>query len=169
MNQVPSSPFPGWWQRTWPLVALGVLSVVMWTGRIRNIVGDDDLEGIGRFVRLAVAVAFVGFGVAMLVACWVGRQQRNWRRATVLATDGWRVGPGVPSWGRTVAQVLIALTVVVWLVQGVGIIIDPHHEVGFKVVHTFLMTGSLVVAAFGVWGLRRSWPVAATTRATMPG
>jgi hypothetical protein len=68
-----------------------------------------------------------------------------------------------------VAQVLVALTVVVWLVQGIGIVVDPNHAVGFKVVHTFLMTGSLVVAGFGAWGLRRSWPVASTTRATMPG
>jgi hypothetical protein len=169
MSQVASSPFPGWWQRTWPLVALGVLSVVMWAGRVRNVVGDDDLTGVGRTVRLLVSVAFVGLGVALLVACRIGRQQRNWRRATALAADGWRVGPGVPAWGRTVAQVLIGLTVVVWLVQGIGIIADPDHEVGFKLVHTFLMTGSLVVAGFGVWGLQRSWRVAATTRATMPG
>jgi hypothetical protein len=169
MNAVPSSPFPGWWQRTWPLVALGVLSVVMWAGRIRNVLGDEDLVGVGRAVRLVVAIAFVALGVALLVACRVGRQQRNWRRATVLATDGWRVGPGVPAWGRSVAQVLVALTVVVWLVQGIGIVVDPNHAVGFKVVHTFLMTGSLVVAGFGAWGLRRSWPVASTTRATMPG
>jgi len=169
MSQVPSSPFPGWWQRTWPLVALGVLSIVMWTGRIRNVVGDEDLEGAGRVVRLLVAVAFVGLGIALLVACGIGRQQRNWRRATVLAADGWRVGPGVPSWGRTVAQVLVALTIAVWLVQGFVILLDPNYGVGFKVVHTFLMTGSLVVAGFGIWGLRRSWRVAATTRATMPG
>lgn len=169
MSQVPSSPFPGWWQRTWPLVVLGILSVAMWAGRIRNVVGDEELSGFGRTIRLVAAVAFVALGVALLVACRVGRQQRNWRRATVLAADGWRVGPGIPTWGRTVAQVLIGLTVVVWVVQGVGIIVDPNHDVGFKVVHTFLMTGSLVVAAFGAWGLRRSWGVAATTRATMPG
>jgi hypothetical protein len=169
MSQVPSSPFPGWWQRTWPLVALGVLSVVMWTGRIRNVVGDEDLEGLGRVVRIVVAVAFVALGVALLVACRIGRQQRNWRRATVLAADGWRVGAGVPSWGRTVAEVLVALTVAVWLVQGFVILLDPNYGVGFKVVHTFLMIGSLVVAGFGMWGLRRSWRVAATTRATMPG
>lgn len=169
MSQVPSSPFPGWWQRTWPLVVLGVLSVAMWVGRIRNILGDDQLQGAGRAVRLLVAVAFVALGGALLVACRIGRQQRNWRRATVLAADGWRVGPGVPSWGRTVAQVLVALTVAVWLVQGIGILLDPNHDAGFKVVHTFLMTGSLVVAGFGAWGLRRSWRVAATTRATMPG
>lgn len=150
-------------------MALGLLSVTMWTGRIRNVLGDPDLGGFGLVVRLTMSVAFVGLGGALLVACWVGRQHRNWRRATVLAADGWRVGPGVPAWGRTVAQALIALTVVVWLVQGIGIAVDPNHDLGFKVVHTVLMTGSLVVAAFGVWGLRRSWPVAATTRATMPG
>lgn len=150
-------------------MALGLLSVTMWSGRIRNVLGDPDLVGVGLGVRLLMSLAFVGLGVALLVACWVGRQHRNWRRATVLAADGWRVGPGVPSWGRTVAQVLVALTVVVWLVQGIGIVLDPHHDLGFKAIHTVLMAGALVVAGFGVWGLRRSWPVAATTRATMPG
>src|SRR5690606_28809916 len=43
-----SPSVPGWWHRTWPVVALGVLSIVMWVGRIRNIVGDDDLAGFGR-------------------------------------------------------------------------------------------------------------------------
>lgn len=150
-------------------MALGLLSVAMWSGRIRNVLGDPDIDGLGLAVRLVMSVAFIGLGGALLVACWVGRQHRNWRRATVLAADGWRVGPGVPAWGRTVSQVLIALTVVVWLVQGIGIVLDPNHGIGFKVVHTVLMLGALVVAAVGVWGLRRSWRVAATTRATMPG
>ena len=165
----PSSPVPGWWQRTWPLVALGLLSVAMWTGRIRNVLGDDGLDGLGRSFRLLMAVSFVGLGAALLVACWTGSHDRNWRRSAHLAEDGWRAGPGVPAWGRRVATVLVWLTVLVWVVQGVGIAVDPNHDLGFKVVHTVLMTGSLVVAAFGAWGLRRSWPVASASRAGMAG
>lgn len=163
----PSAAVPGWWQRTWPLVALGALSVVMWTGRIRNVLGDDGLEGAGRAFRLAMAVSFVGLGVALLLACWTGSHNRNWRESAHRAADGWRAGAGVPEWGRTVAEVLVVLTAVVWLVQGVGIAIDPNHDLGFKAVHSFLAAGSLVVAGFGAWGLRRSWPVAPPSRPAM--
>jgi hypothetical protein len=164
----PSAAVPGWWQRTWPLVALGVLSVAMWSGRIRNVLGDDDLVGSGRVLRLAVAVAFVVLGATLLGACWIGSHNRNWREAAHRAADGWRAGAGVPEWGRTVAAVLVALTIVVWVVQGVGIAVDPNHDLGFKAVHTVLATGSLVVAGFGTWGLRRSWAVAPPSRSALP-
>ncbi|QGG94749.1 hypothetical protein [Actinomarinicola tropica] len=165
----PSAPVPGWWQRTWPLVALGTLSIAMWIGRIRNVVGDDALSGFGRSFRLGLALSFVLMGVALLTACWSGRRNRNWREAAHRADDGWRAGAGVPEWGRTVATLLVAWTTVVWLVQGIGILVDPHHDAGFKVVHTVLMLGSLVVAGFGAWGLRRSWPVAPPSRPAMSG
>ncbi|MBK5221761.1 MAG: hypothetical protein JJE52_02575 [Acidimicrobiia bacterium] len=165
MSVSPSSPVPGWWQRSWPLVVLGVLSVTMWIGRVRNIVGDDGLDGFGRTFRLAMAVSFVVLGAALLAACWIGRQNRNWREVAQRAPDGWRVGTGVPEWGRRVAVLLVGLTVVVWVVQGVGIGIDPNHDASFKVVHTFLAVGSLVVAGTAALGLRRSWPVARPTRA----
>ncbi len=164
----PSSVVPGWWQRTWPLVALGVLSIAMWSGRIRNVLGDDDLVGFGRVFRLAMAASFVGLGVALLVACWIGSHNRNWRESAHRAADGWRAGAGVPAWGRSVASLLVAYTVVVWLVQGIGIAVDPNHGVGFKVVHSVLAAGSLVVAGFGVWGLRRGWPVAPPSRTSVP-
>lgn len=160
MSTSPSSPVPGWWQRSWPLVALGVLSVTMWIGRVRNIVGDDGLDGFGRTFRLAMAVSFIVLGAVLLAACGVGRQNRNWREAAHRAPDGWRVGAGVPEWGLKVARLLVGLTAIVWVVQGVGIGLDPNHEVGFKAVHTFLAVGSLVVAGTAAWGLRRSWPVA---------
>lgn len=47
---------------------------------------------------------------------------------------------------------------------GVGILLDPNHDVGFKLVHTALMIGSLVVAGIAAWGLRRTWPVAPPSR-----
>jgi hypothetical protein len=159
-----TSPLPGWWHRTWPLVALGVLSVTMWTGRIRNVLGDDSLVGAGRAVRLALAISFVLGGAALLVACWAGRRARNWRQFAHHAPDGWRIGPGLPDWGARLAGVLAVWTAVVWVVQGVGILVDPNHDVGFKAVHTVLMVGSLVVAGTAAWGLRRSWPVAPPAR-----
>lgn len=159
-----SPPVPGWWHRTWPVVALGVLSVAMWIGRIRNIAGDDSLEGTGRAIRLVLAASFVAGGTAVLAACWQGWQARNWREVTRLEADGWRVGPGLPAWGVRTAAALAAWTAAVWTVRGIGILVDPNHGAGFKAVHTFLMVGSLVVAGTAAWGLRRTWPVAPPSR-----
>jgi len=159
-----SSPLPGWWHRTWPLVGLGLLSVAMWTGRIRNIVGDESLVGVGRAFRLVLAVSFVAAGAALLVACRAGWRDRNWRHFARRTAEGWTVGPGLPAWGLTLATGLAGWTAVVWTVQGVGILVDPNHDTGFKVVHTVLMVGSLVVAGTAAWGLRRTWPVAPPTR-----
>lgn len=164
---VASSPsIPGWWARTWPIVALGLLSIVMWTGRIRNIMGDESLAGSGRLVRLVLAVSFVVGGIVVLAACWIGRRNRNWREVARLEDHEWRIGPGLPGWGVGAATVLAGWTTAVWLVQGVGILADPNHDTGFKVVHTVLMVGSLIVAATAVWGLRRSWSVASPSRAS---
>lgn len=141
----------------------------MWIGRIRNVLGDDGLSGVGQAIRLVLSASFVLMGAALLVACAAGRRNRNWREAAHRAEDGWRAGAGVPEWGRSVATVLVGWTTVVWLVQGIGILVDPNHDTGFKAVHTFLMVGALIVAGFGAWGLRRSWPVAPPSRAAMSG
>jgi len=153
-------PVPGWLARTWPVLAIGVLSVAMWTGRIRNIVGDDDLTGAGRLGRLALAASFVVGGLVVLGAAAVGWRTRSWRHVARRDDDGWRVGPGVPEWGRRATVVLAGWTIVVWTVQGIGILLDPNHDVGFKVVHTVLMVGSLAVGAVALWGASRTWPVA---------
>ena len=136
----------------------------MWIGRIRNVVGDDDLTGLGRAIRLVLAVSFVAGGAAVLVACWQGWRFRNWRQVSRREPDGWRVGPGLPAWGVTAATVLAGWTAAVWTVQGIGILVDPNHDTSFKAVHTFLMVGSLVVAGTAGWGLRRSWSVAPPSR-----
>lgn len=164
MSLASSPPVPGWWHRTWPVVALGVLSVAMWTGRIRNIVGDEALAGSGRGIRLALAVSFITAGALVLAACWAGRRRPNWRESARWQTGGWRVGPGLPSWGVSAATLLCGWTVLAWTVRGVGILLDPNHDVGFKLVHTVLMIGSLVVAGIAAWGLRRTWPVAPPSR-----
>lgn len=159
-----SPPVPGWWHRTWPVVALGVLSIVMWVGRIRNIVGDDDLAGFGRAFRLVLALSFIVGGAVVLAACRQGYRSRNWRVASRREPEGWRVGPGLPAWGIKAAVIVAGWTAVVWTIQGVGILIDPNYDSGFKAVHTFLMVGSLIVAGTAAWGLRRNWPVAPPSR-----
>ncbi|MGY6499279.1 MAG: hypothetical protein ACXIVQ_00060 [Acidimicrobiales bacterium] len=165
MSPASSAPVPGWWQRSWPLVGIGLLSIAMWTGRIRNVLADESLVGLGRTVRLVLAVSFVLGGVVVLSACWAGSRARNWRTTTYFHDGEWRVGPGVPAWGRNAATALAGWTVAVWTVQGVGILLDPNHDAGFKAIHTVLMVGSLVVAGVALWGARRSWSVASPSRA----
>lgn len=165
MSPASSTPVPGWWQRSWPLVGIGLLSIAMWTGRIRNVLADESLVGLGRSVRLALALSFVIGGVVVLVACRVGSRSRNWRATTSHDGGEWRIGPGVPDWGQVAVRVLAAWTVVVWSVQGIGILVDPNHDAGFKAIHTTLMVGSLVVAGTALWGVRRSWSVASPSRA----
>ncbi|MFA5566217.1 MAG: hypothetical protein WC184_09825 [Acidimicrobiia bacterium] len=169
MNPSWSSPVPGWWSRTWPLVALGLLSVTMWIGRVRNVISTDTLHGPGLVFRLVMSLLFVGLGAVLLVSCWMGRQQRNWREFALRSSDGWRVRAGIPEWGRQLAAVLIVFTTLVWLVQGFGIMLDSNHTTSFKMIHTFLMVGSLIVAGTAGWGLRRSWPVVNSSRSTIPG
>lgn len=157
---VPSAPrVPGWRSRTWPAVALALLSLSMWTSRIRNVLADDGLSGVGTAWRLALALSFVVGGGLLAVACVEGWRARSWRHWAERADDGWRVGPGLPAWGHRVATALAGWTALVWTVRGVGILLDPNHDAGFKAVHTVLMVGSLVVAGAALWGLRRSWPV----------
>lgn len=136
----------------------------MWVGRIRNVLGDDDLTGTGQMLRLVLAGSFIVGGVAVLEACRHGRRDRNWRLASRREPEGWRVGPGLPAWGLRAAGLVAAWTAVVWVIQGVSILVDPQYDTGFKAVHTFLMVGSLVVAGVAGWGLRRSWPVAPPSR-----
>ena len=105
-------------------------TVVVWAGRIRNIAGDDDLSAPGRAWRLGAAVLFVVLAVAVLVA----------RRRAV-------------PYANTVLAALVALTVGWWGVRGVGILLDVDHDIGFKVVHTILMIGSITLAVWA-WGRR---------------
>lgn len=140
----------------------------MWVGRIRNVMSADSLHGLGLIFRLAMSLLFVGLGTVLLVSCWIGRKQRNWREFAKRTSEGWRVRAGVPEWGRQLAVTLIAITTLVWLVQGVGIMFDSSHTLSFKMIHTFLMVGSLIVAGTAGWGLRRSWPVVNSSRSTIP-
>src|SRR5690606_32876502 len=96
------------------VLALVVWTFLVWTTRINNILGDDDLEGGARVFRLALAVAFTALAVALLVGVV--------RRAP---------------WLRRAVEVTALATVSFWVVQGVGIL-TRDHGVGFKAVHTVL-------------------------------
>lgn len=104
-------------------------TLVVWIGRIRNILGDDELSTGGRTWRIGAAVLFVLLALAVLVTRRLARPEA---RAVLAALVLWTIG-----W---------------WSVRGVGILLDASHDTGFKVVHTVLMVGSI---AFAVWAWAR--------------
>ncbi len=102
-------------------------TAVVWVGRIRNVVGDDDLSGGARIWRIVVAVVFLVLA-ALLSTVALGR----WHRRPLGST-------------RLVA-IFCLWTIVFWAVRGGGLLFADH-DAGFKVVHTVLAVTSIGLAA----------------------
>lgn len=111
-------------------LAFVVWTLLVWLSRIRNIVGNDDLDATGQTVRLVVAAIFISGAVAVAVLSW-----RN-----LTARD-------------TVLRIFIVWTVGYWLIRGTGILLDDHGA-GFKTIHTVLAVVSIGLA-LASWPLRR--------------
>jgi hypothetical protein len=109
-----------------PIVFL-VYTGVVWLGRIRNIVSDDDLSGAARSWRLLVAALFLGLAAAVVV---------RWRDHT------------------KILAVLCVWTIGYWLVRGTGMLIGDY-STSFKVVHTVLTAGSVGLAVWA-WPYRKT-------------
>lgn len=118
-----------------PAAVLAVVTLVIWTTRIRNIWSDEELSTAGQLGRTALALAFTAFGVAVLGLWW-----RSLRRGAA------------PAAARTLVRAFAAWTTAVWIVRAVQIA-TADHEVGFVVVHTVLAVGSIALAA---WADRRA-------------
>ena len=110
--------------------ALLAWTLLVWVGRIRNVVADDDLSGFAFVWRLGAAVVFVVLALVVLVA----RLRRSPRAGALLAG-------------------LVAFTIGWWSIRGIGILLDPAHAIGFKIVHTVLMVGSIALAMWA-WARR---------------
>ena len=104
-------------------------TLLVWIGRIRNVLADDELSGGGRAWRLGAALLFVLLASAVFVA----RRRSSAQAAGLLAG-------------------LVVWTIGWWSVRGIGILLDGSHDAGFKVVHTVLMIVSIAVA---VWAWAR--------------
>jgi hypothetical protein len=104
-------------------VALVAWTFFVWTTRIGNILRDEDLDTAGRVGRTALALAFTAMAITILFG--VVRQT---------------------PWLRRAVEVVALATCVFWVVQGFGILVRDH-DLGFKVVHTILAVGSIVLAA----------------------
>ena len=101
-------------------------TAVVWVGRIRNVVGDDELTAGARTWRLVVAIVFL-----VLAALVATLPLGLWHRRPLGST-------------RLVA-VFCLWTIVFWTVRGGGLLFGDH-DVGFKVVHTVLALASIGLA-----------------------
>lgn len=110
-----------------PLLVLAAWTLLVWVGRIRNVISVDDLDGWAFTWRLAVALGFVGAGAALGITTLSGRPVC-----------------------RTIGAALAAVGIAWWLIRG-GAILVGDYEFGFKAVHTVL---ALTTVALGAWVLR---------------
>lgn len=111
-----------------PTLVLSVVTLLIWTTRIRNIWTDDDLDVAGQLVRTALSLSFTAFAVAGAWLWWDARRAagpRTWAPALVRAFAVWTTG--------------------VWVVRGVQIA-TADHELAFVVVHTVLAVVSVALA-----------------------
>ena len=120
----------------WLLLAFAAWTVLVWVGRIDNVLGDPDLSTGGRAARLALALSFMVLGLAVAVLAVRGRPLDRRGRVLVAVAAGW--------------------TVAVWVVRG-GQIALGDHSVGFVVVHLVLAVVSIGLA-LGAWHVTRTAP-----------
>jgi hypothetical protein len=134
------------------VAAFAVWTAVVWVGRIRNVVEADALSAAGRAWRLGLAVSFVVGAVVVAVRLW------SWA--------GGRAGspPAAPGSGLGRAVTALAVwTMAVWLVRGSAILAGPY-DTGFKVVHTVLAVGSVVLAVAAWRAVGGRFPVMTAPR-----
>lgn len=138
-----------------PVWALVAWSVFVWVSRVRNVLTNDDLTTGGTAWRLIIAALFVVGGLA--VAWLAYTETGDGIGATIVGTTG----PVVATpWTRrlVIGVTLLAVwTIGLWLVRGIGILLDSNHDAGFKTVHTVLMLVSIALAA-GAWRVVRREP-----------
>ncbi|MBC8365750.1 MAG: hypothetical protein H8E59_12190 [Actinobacteria bacterium] len=114
-------------QRVKRLLAVFIVwTVVVWGGRVRNIVADDALTAADRSWRLLVAAVFLTFAALSIVvmAGW-------WRQRRVGST-------------RLIA-VFCIWTAAFWGVRWFGMVFGDH-DLDFKLVHSALALVSIVLA-----------------------
>jgi hypothetical protein len=113
-------------------LVLAVWTAFVWTTRIRNIVGDDALDGGAKAARVLLALSFTVLAAVVGVAAW--RRHRRLREA-VLALAAW--------------------TAAVWAVRSIGIATD-HHSAAFVAVHLVLAAVSIALSVLAVRASTRS-------------
>jgi hypothetical protein len=118
-----------------PALLLALWTLVVWGGRVHLIWADADLTVTGQVWRTALALSFVGFGAATVVAWLRARRGSVWRRTALLV------------------RAFVVWTIGVWLVRGTQILLDDH-ALGFVLVHAVLAAVSIGLAAWAAYAVR---------------
>jgi len=118
-----------------PVLTFAIITLLVWTTRIRNIIGDDDMERPEKVGRVGLALTFATLAVAVLVAYW--RKALPALAALVTGLAGWTTG--------------------VWLFMSATIVVDPEHSRGFKIVHAGLALVSIALAVVAVAAVKRAF------------
>jgi hypothetical protein len=107
-------------------VVLSAWTLPVWTTRIGNIWGDDDLTTGEKWGRTGLAMSFTVLAVAVLIAVV---RRAPWRGPAVKALAGW--------------------TIAVWLVRALGIAMGDH-EAAFVLVHLVLAVVSIALSVLAL-------------------
>jgi hypothetical protein len=107
-------------------ISLCVWTLLVWTTRIGNIWGDDQLTTGEKWGRTGLALSFTV--LALAVACAVYRRS-PWRGLAVKALAGWTIG--------------------VWVTRSFGIATGDH-DAAFIAVHLVLAVVSIVLSVVAV-------------------
>jgi hypothetical protein len=107
-------------------IALCVWTVLVWTTRILNILGDADLTGIQKMGRTLLALSFTGLALAVGHAVY---HRADWRPNIVKSLVIWTIG--------------------VWVVRSLGIVAGDH-DAAFVAVHLVLAAVSITLAVLAL-------------------
>ena len=108
------------------LAVLIAWTIVVWVGRVRNILADDSLTSVDRSWRLVVAGIFLGFaGISIAVmAGWLKQH---------------------PVGSTRLVAIFCLWTAAFWAVRWFGMVFGDH-DARFKLVHSALALVSVVLA-----------------------
>jgi hypothetical protein len=107
-------------------IALCAWTLLVWTTRIGNIWGDDDLTSGEKWGRTALALSFTVLALAVALAVYHGT---SWRGIVVKVLAGWTIG--------------------VWLTRSIGIATGDH-DTAFVAVHLVLALVSIALSLLAV-------------------
>jgi FtsH-binding integral membrane protein len=102
---------------------LAIWTLLLWTSRIKNILQNSDLTYVAVSVRVLVALIFLVLALLTVRSSLRKKENQVWLTTLCL-------------W-----------SLVYWPVRGGLILIDSQYSIGFKTVHTALMTITLGLVA----------------------
>ncbi len=129
------SPSGRRWVKWRSVAALVLWTLLVWVGRLRNVMADEALDAEGRWLRLALAVSFVLPALLIAFGIIAVLRQTNAQSAVTSAVGLLAVGLSV--W-----------TICVWVVRGLDIVLDGSYDAGFRLIHSILAVVSIALAGW---------------------